>query len=40
MNLDNEERIGRKDKLVIGIFLLVAIAMATAVALRWLHTGA
>ena len=37
--MDNKEETVRHDKLYWTMFLLVAIALATALALRWLHHG-
>ena len=37
--MDHKEQITRSDKLYWMMFLLVAVAMATALTLRWLRHG-
>ena len=37
--MDHKEQVTRSDKLYWVMFLLVTVAMATALALRWLRQG-
>ena len=37
--MDNKEHVDRSEKIYLLMFALVAVALAAALALRWLHHG-